>query len=135
MIAAVGTNANALVFLVIGIELYEAGAAKVAIQITTGMASHHGDSQTGNEPRQRAMATLFDGCQQTLEGLFTKARGLQKLVPILFQLIQIAEVTDPTVTKELGQGGLGQSLNVHPGLLTEVGKLPDKLDGIISSVI
>ena len=35
------------------------------------------------------------------------------------------------MTKELGQGGLGQSLNVHPGLLTEVGKLPDKLGSTV----
>ena len=102
------------------------GTAKVAVQITTGMAPHHGDAQTGNEFGQCAVAALFDGCLQVLKGLFTKARSLQKLVPVFLQLIQIAEVTDPAVTKELGQGGLGQALNVHSRFLTEVSELPNE---------
>ena len=102
-------------------------AVKVVIQITTGMAAHHGDAQTGDELGQRAMAALFNGCLHSLEGLDAKAIGCDDRRPMLLQLIEVTEVFYPAMTDQLFQRGFGQTLDVHPGLLAEVGELPYQL--------
>ena len=91
------------------------------------MAAHHGDTQTCNELRQRTVTALLDGCLHTLEGLHAEAVCFDDGLTVLLQLVEITVVANPAMADQLLQRRFGQALDVHPGLLTEVGELPNQL--------
>ena len=103
------------------------GTVEVTVQITTGMAAHHRDPQTGNEFGQCTVTALLNICLQAFIGLHAEALCPDDLIPVLFQLVQVTEVSDPAMANELGQGSLRQAFDVHPGLLTEVREFLNEL--------
>lgn len=50
---------------------------------------------------------------------------------MLLQLVQVAEIADPTVTDELLQRGRREALDVHAGLLAKMGEFLHQLGGAV----
>ena len=72
------------------------------------------------------MAALFDGCLQTLIGLYAETFRVDNCLTMLLQFVQIAKIANPPVADELFQRSCGKSFNIHTGLFTEMGEFLDE---------
>ena len=106
-------------------------AVEVAFKISTCVSADVRYTKCCNEFSECTMTALLDRLNQSVIRLFSEPISVDDCFSVLSKVVQISEIANPTVSNELLQRLLRESLDVHSGLVTEMKEPAYQLCGTV----